>query len=172
MDAGRGCRVVASPEPKRSSKSGFGACSTPVTWSSRRGGGIPVGRRGTIWDGVDAVIDKDYAAAELAHQLSADALVLITGVDAVLLDYGQPSQRRATYLDANAAEQHLADGQFPEGSMGPKVRAATRFVRHGGRVAVITTAALVERTLRSQDRADQSVGTRIVPADDRAGAIA
>jgi carbamate kinase len=56
--------------------------------------------------------------------------------------------------------------------MGPKVRAATRFVRHGGRLAVITTAALVERTLRSADPADQSVGTRIVPTDDRAGAIA
>ena len=60
------------------------------------GGGIPVGRRGDVWDGVDAVIDKDYAAAELAHQLHAEALVLVTGVDAVLLDFGKPTQRRLT----------------------------------------------------------------------------
>ena len=60
------------------------------------GGGIPVGRRGDVWDGVDAVIDKDYAAAELAHQLQADALVLITGVDAVQLDFGKQTQRRLT----------------------------------------------------------------------------
>jgi carbamate kinase len=99
-------------------------------------------------------------------------LVLITGVEAVLLDYGRPTQRRVTYLDAAAAERHLADGQFPEGSMGPKMRAATRFVRHGGRISVITTAPLVERTLHSLDPADQSVGTRIVPVGDRAGAAA
>ena len=60
------------------------------------GGGIPVGRRGDVWDGVDAVIDKDYAAAELAHQLQAEALVLITGVDAVQLDFGKATQRRLT----------------------------------------------------------------------------
>ena len=132
------------------------------------GGGIPVGRRGTVWDGVDAVIDKDYAAAELARQLSADALVLITGVEAVLLDYGQPSERRVTYLDAAEAERHLADGQFPEGSMGPKVRAATRFVRHGGGLAVITTAPLVERTL-AQRRSCRSVGGYPDCADGRPG---
>ena len=86
------------------------------------GGGIPVGRRGDVWDGVDAVIDKDYAAAELANQLRAEALVLITGVDAVQLDFGKQTQRRLTSLDSAEAERHLAAGQFPAGSMGPKVR--------------------------------------------------
>ena len=84
------------------------------------GGGIPVGRRGDVWDGVDAVIDKDYAAAELAHQLQAEALVLVTGVDAVLLDFGKPTQRRLTRVAVAEAERYLAAGQFPAGSMGPR----------------------------------------------------
>ena len=98
-DAGRGYRrVVASPEPKGFVEIDAIRCLLDAghVVVTGGGGGIPVGRRGTVWDGVDAVIDKDYAAAELAHQLSADALVLITGVDAVLLDFGQPTQRRVT----------------------------------------------------------------------------
>jgi carbamate kinase len=134
------------------------------------GGGIPVARQGDRWDGVDAVIDKDYAAAELALQLDADALVLITGVESVMLDFGKDSQRRLSRIDVAEAERHLADGQFPEGSMGPKVGAATRFLRAGGPLVVITTAAMAAATLRSQDEGDTSVGTRIVPVVDRDGA--
>jgi carbamate kinase len=166
--------VVASPEPKGFVEIEAIRCLLDAghVVVAGGGGGIPVGRRGGTWDGVDAVIDKDYAAAELAHQLNAEALVLITGVDAVLLDFGKQTQRRLTRVDAGEAERLLASGQFPEGSMGPKVRAATRFVRHGGQVAVITTAALAAATLRNADPADESVGTRIVPADDRQGAVA
>ena len=127
------------------------------------GGGIPVVPRDGAWEGVEAVIDKDYAAAALAQALHADALVLVTAVDAVMLDFGKPTQRRLPLLDAGQAERHLADGQFPEGSMGPKVRAATRFLRGGGRVAVITTPRLAAATLGSTDGDDASVGTRIVP---------
>lgn len=127
------------------------------------GGGIPVGRRDGVWDGVDAVIDKDYAAAELAGQLGADALVLVTGVESVMLDYGRPTERRLGVVDVTEVERHLADGQFPEGSMGPKMRAADRFVRAGGRLAVVTSAGQVAATLR--DGADRpGLGTRIVPA--------
>lgn len=172
-DSGRGHRrVVASPRPK-----GFveidairrllDAGHVVVTGG---GGGIPVGRRGEIWDGVDAVIDKDYAAAELASQLGADALVLITAVAAVQLDFGKPTQRRLGCIDATEAERHLTDGQFPEGSMGPKVRAAAQFVRRGGRVSVITTAGRVLATLNSQDQADESLGTRIVAVRTARGA--
>jgi carbamate kinase len=164
-DAGRGFRrVVASPEPK-----GFveiGAIRTLLDAGhvvvTGGGGGIPVGRRGGVWDGVDAVIDKDYAAAELASQLHAEALVLITGVDAVQLDFGKDTQRPLTWADAAEAERHLESGQFPPGSMGPKVRAAISFVRRGGRLAVITTARLVVSTLESTDPADSSLGTRIM----------
>jgi len=164
-DAGRGYRrVVASPEPKGFVEIDAIRCLLDAgqVVVAGGGGGIPVGRHGDDWDGVDAVIDKDYAAAELANQLNAEALVLVTGVEAVLLDFGRPTQRRVTRLTATEAERHLADGQFPEGSMGPKVRAATRFVDRGGRLSVITTAELAAATLDSTDPDDESVGTRIV----------
>lgn len=175
-DAGRGYRrVVASPRPKGfveidAIRSLLDAGQVVVTGG---GGGIPVGRRGTVWDGVDAVIDKDFAAAELAHQLGAEALVLITGVDAVQLDFGQPTQRRLTWVDSDEAGRHLRAGQFPAGSMGPKVAAAIGFVeRGGGRSAVITTPELVVDTVGNTDPTNPSVGTRIIPADSRLGALA
>lgn len=174
-DSGRGFRrVVASPEPKGFVEIGaiaslLDAGHVVITGG---GGGIPVGRRGDVWDGVDAVIDKDYAAAELARQLQAEALVLITGVDAVALDYGKRTQRPLTWLDSAEAERLLSAGQFPAGSMGPKVRAGVRFVRHGGRIAVITTPQLVVDTLSSTDPTDETVGTRIVHVDSWQGAHA
>jgi carbamate kinase len=121
---------------------------------------------------VDAVIDKDHAAAGLDDQLDADALVLITGVDAVQLDFGKKTQRRVTWMEAAEAQRHLADGQFPAGSMGPKVAAALDFVRGGGgRTSVITTPELVVQTLASTDPADDAVGTRIIHAESRQGAL-
>ena len=93
-------------------------------------------------------------------------------MDAVQLDFGKETQRRLTWLDSAEAERHLTAGQFPAGSMGPKVRAAVRFVRHGGgRVAVITTPPLVVDTLGSTDPADESVGTRITHVDSRQRAL-
>lgn len=171
QDAGRGWRrVVASPKPRGFVELEAVRCLLEAGYVvvAGGGGGIPVGRRGDRWEGVDAVIDKDYAAAELAHQLGAEALVLITGVDAVMLDFGKDAQRRLTQVDVEEAERHLADGQFAEGSMGPKVRAAARFLRAGGKVAVVTTASLAAATLRSTLGDDATAGTRIVstPAHD------
>lgn len=174
-DAGRGFRrVVASPEPKGfveidAIRSLLDSGHVVVTGG---GGGIPVGRRGDVWDGVDAVIDKDHAAAELASTLRAEALVLITGVDAVQLDFGKDTQRRLTWADAAEAERHLEAGQFPPGSMGPKVRAAISFTRRGGQVAVITTPELVVDTLSSKDPTDTSLGTRITSVASPHGALA
>ena len=99
-DAGRGFRrVVASPEPKGFVEIGAIRCLLDAghVVVTGGGGGIPVGRTDEGWDGVDAVIDKDSAAAELAPQLQAEALVLITGVDAVQLDFGRPTQRPLTW---------------------------------------------------------------------------
>ena len=170
-DSGRGFRrVVASPEPK-----GFVEIEAirslleagPARRHRRRrrhSGGTPAEE---LWDGVDAVVDKDYGAAELAHQLRAEALLMITGVDAVQLDFGQATQSRLTWMSAADAQRHLADGQFPPGSMGPKVRAALQFVCGGGRTAVITSPQLVAATLGSDDPDDETVGTRIVPDEPR-----
>jgi carbamate kinase len=176
-DAGRGWRrVVPSPEPVRILESGAirALLDAGVVVIAAGGGGIPVvpapdgGHRG-----VDAVIDKDYAAERLATSLGAEALVLVTSVEAVLLDYGTPKQRPMLEMSVDDAEAHLAEGQFPEGSMGPKVRAGTRFLRNGGEVAVITTPALVYASLEGTvSELEGRPGTRIVrvrPVTDPSG---
>lgn len=165
LDVGRGCRrVVASPRPRVLLEIGAVQCLLDAghVVVADGGGGIPVVPRQGGWDGADGVVDKDYAAAQLAGQLDAEALVLVTGVEAVSVDFGSAHQRRLGRIDVAEAERHLGDGQFAEGSMRPKVAAATDFLRQGGRVAVITNALLAAATLRD-DRASHEVplGTRI-----------
>lgn len=166
-DAGRGWRrVVPSPEPVRILESGAirTLLDAGVVVIAAGGGGIPVvPAPGGGHEGVDAVIDKDYAAERLATSLGAEALVLVTSVEAVLLDYGTPQQRAVLEISADDAEAHLADGQFPEGSMGPKVRSGIRFLRNGGEVSVITTPALVYASLEGTvSELEGRPGTRIV----------
>ncbi len=172
-DVGRGHRrVVASPRPlelleieavRRLLDAGHVVIAAG-------GGGIPVARRGDRWEGVDAVIDKDFAAAELAVRLDAEALLLVTAVDAVMVDFGSASQRRLGRIDVEEVERHLAAGQFPEGSMGPKVSAAAGFVRAGGKVSVVTTADLAAATLRGLEDVTTPLGTRIVARRQGEGA--
>ena len=88
------------------------------------------------------------------------------------LDFGRETQRPLTWANAVEAQRHLEAGQFPPGSMGPKVRAAISFVRRGGRLAVITSPQLVVDTLASDDPADQSLGTRITSVTSRNAALA
>ena len=134
-------RVVPSPEPRRI----FGL--EPVEWLLERGcvvscaggGGIPVMYTdepvpaGRQLVGVEAVIDKDLASALLARDLRADALLIITDVDAVYADWGTPEQRAIRRASPSA----LAGTEFAAGSMGPKVQAACSFVEQTGGVAVI-----------------------------------
>lgn len=168
LDAGRGYRrVVASPRPTciveiGAIRSLLDAGHLVITAG---GGGIPVvsGDGGTLTC-VEAVIDKDYAAAELARAVGAQALVLVTAVDAVQLDFGTPRQRPLAELDITTAERYLAEGQFPEGSMKPKIAAATGFIRDGGELAVITSAAHVAQALRRTGPDDAPAGTRVVAA--------
>jgi carbamate kinase len=172
-DSGRGYRrVVPSPEP-------IGIVETSAIRTlldagqvvvAAGGGGVPIVRTANGYAGVDAVIDKDYAAQQLATSLAAEALVLVTGVEAVLLDYGTPQQRPIEEMGCPEAEQYLAAGQFPEGSMGPKVRAAVRFLRYGGEVAVITSPELVYASLEGTvSELEGTAGTRIVRVRPSAG---
>ncbi len=144
-DAGRGYRrVVASPRPVAVLE--LAAITTLLGAGhvvlAAGGGGVAVSRApGGGLTGVDAVIDKDLAAARLATLLGASQLYLLTGVDCVLLDFGTSRQRPAHRLGVDEARRHLADGQFPAGSMGPKVTAALEFLAAGGTRAVITSAA-------------------------------
>lgn len=164
-DAGRGYRrLVPSPEPGRIVE--LDAIRTLVDSGAiviaAGGGGVPVVEDGPALCGVDAVIDKDLAAQRLATSLGADALVLVTDVAQVMLDHGTPHARPIGDLTAEEAQAHADDGQFPEGSMGPKVRSAVRFVRSGGTTSVITDT---ERLVASLEDGVQTgrTGTRILP---------
>lgn len=161
-DAGRGYRrVVPSPRPIEVVE--MSAVRTLVTAGhvvvAAGGGGVPVsiGADGSL-AGVDGVIDKDRAAAAVAVALGARELFLLTGVDAVLLDFGTPTQRPVHRLTLAQAREHLLAGQFPAGSMGPKVEAALAFLTAGGERAVITSAPRLAEV--AAGRSD--VGTSIV----------
>jgi carbamate kinase len=120
------------------------------------GGGIPVIRRGGRLVGVEAVVDKDLAAACLAKGMHESLLVILTDVDRAYLDYGKKEQRGLGTITADEAEAYLRQGHFPAGSMGPKIEAAVDFVRHGGERAIITRPQLLDTALESK------AGTQIV----------
>jgi carbamate kinase len=160
-DSGRGYRrVVASPEP--ASVVEIDAVRALVRAGhiviAGGGGGIPVAGAAPGSATVDAVIDKDRAAGLIARLLGAQALLLVTAVDRVMLDYGKPTQSELGTLTAPEAARYLGEGQFPPGSMGPKIEAALRFLAEGGDLAVITSPGLLAATLNG---AGPGSGTRI-----------
>lgn len=134
-------RVVPSPEPIEIVEEG--AIRTLVDSGAivitLGGGGIPVIRRGHELEGVEAVVDKDLASSLLAIRLGVDVLLISTDVDAIWLDFASPHARRLTDVTADELHGHAAAGQFPSGTMGPKVEAALRFVAAGGREAIVTS---------------------------------
>jgi carbamate kinase len=159
-DAGRGWRkVVPSPRPLEivQIEAIRRAVEAGQIVIAGGGGGIPVyrTRQGDL-KGVEAVIDKDYTAGLLATHLQADLFVILTGVDRVSIRFGTPDQEPLRRMDIEEARAHLAGGEFPEGSMGPKVRAAVEFVAATGREVLITSAPRLPVALRGR------VGTRIV----------
>lgn len=160
-DAGRGWRhVVPSPKPLRILNVGTIArmLETAAVVMAAGGGGIPVTRgRDGQWRGIEAVIDKDYASALLAAELKADLFVILTGVAKVAIDFGKPAQRDVARMTVEEAEKHLAAGQFPAGSMGPKIESAIQFVRASGQQVLITDVEVLREALDGKD------GTLIVP---------
>lgn len=142
-DSGRGWRrVVPSPTPveivERVGIRALLAAGCIVIASG--GGGVPVvrGRDGNL-EGIAAVIDKDLAGRRLASDVGADVFMMLTEVPGVALDFGKPTQRYLPALTAADARRYLAEGQFPPGSMGPKMEAACQFVEGGGERAVIVS---------------------------------
>ena len=101
------------------------------------GGGVPVVRRGTGYQGVEAVVDKDLASAVLGKGIGADLLVIITDVPKVALRFGTTERVDLDRLTVAEARHHLEAGEFPPGSMGPKIEAALQFLEGGGRRVVI-----------------------------------
>src|SRR5207249_1100078 len=153
--AGRGWRhVVPSPRPLRILNIATIAymLKGAAVVIAAGGGGIPVVRgRDGQWRGVEAVIDKDYASSLLAVELRADLYVVLTGVPKVALDFGKPTERFVDRLSANEAQRHLAEGQFPAGSMGPKIEAAIQFVRTSGKSVLITDVEHLREALEGRE---------------------
>jgi carbamate kinase len=159
-DADRGWRrVVPSPDPMEVIEAPAirALIESNAIVVAGGGGGVPVvrGASGEL-RGVEAVIDKDLAAERLASLVGADTLMLLTGVSRIALDYGTPQQRDLDVVTLEDALRYLEDGQFPPGSMGPKVKAAARFLRSGGREAIVTSPEALAEALLGRD------GTRIV----------
>jgi len=160
-DSGRGYRrVVPSPRPLR-------IVETPAISALLRlgytviaagGGGVPVVEQspGRL-RGVEAVIDKDLASALLATALGAELLVLCTQIEKVALNFGRPDLRFLDHLTLAEAERYLAQGQFPAGSMGPKIQAAIEFLRAGGKEVLITATDRLAEALAGR------TGTRVRP---------
>jgi carbamate kinase len=167
-DAGRGWRrMIASPRPLDVVEHEQIALlsSHGVVVIAAGGGGIPVVRRGGRLAGVEAVIDKDRCATELGIQVGADLLILTTGVPRVSFDFGTRWQRDMARLTVSDAVRHLRDGDFPVGSMGPKIESAIRFASTAGR-AVITDPDHLAGVL------DGDQGTWIVPDEEGPSRVA
>lgn len=132
-------RVVVSPQPitiveKREIQKLIASDFVVICCG---GGGIPVVREDRRFAGVDAVIDKDLASAQLAHEVGVDIFVIATDVHGVALNYGTPREKLLSEITLNQAKQHLADHQFAEGSMAPKVTACINALEGGAEKAAI-----------------------------------
>jgi carbamate kinase len=151
-------RVVASPHPRSIIEADQirALAATDAVVIAAGGGGIPVVRDESGWRSVDAVIDKDRASALLAAKVGLDTLVLVTGVDQVYVHFGTDRQRALNRISASEARRYLEEGEFPAGSMGPKVESALQFLGAGGRQAVITSLGKLPEALAG------TAGTRIV----------
>ncbi len=137
MDAGRGYRrVVASPQPLKvlERKAILPLLQFGVVVVAGGGGGIPIKNDGT---GLEAVIDKDRCASLIAKEVDAELLLIVTAVPAVCKNYGKKNEQVLRRLTVKEARAMMAAGEFPEGSMKPKIEAAIDFIKQGGHRAII-----------------------------------
>jgi carbamate kinase len=109
-------------------------------------------------EGVEAVIDKDFASSLIAREAGADLFVILTGVDRVYKNYGKPNEEPLKTIGVSEARKMLKDGQFPSGSMGPKIEAAIEYIAGGGKEVIITSAEKLRAALLGRS------GTKIIEA--------
>ena len=153
-------RVVASPEPSEivEAEAIRSLVATGITVIAGGGGGIPVVQRADgALSGVAAVVDKDLASALLAADLGAAGLVILTDVPRVAIGFGTPNEKPLSRMTLAEARGHMAAGEFPAGSMGPKVEAVCRFVEASGGTGVITSIETCEDAVYGR------AGTLVVP---------
>ncbi len=154
-DAGRGWRrVVASPMPRKileleSVKLLINAGVTVITVG---GGGIPVVDQGNgEYEGIAAVIDKDFASSLLAQEIGAELFLIATAVEKVAINFGKPDQKWLDRMTLEEAKQYLAEGlHFAKGSMAPKIQAIVWFLENGGKQALITNPENIGRALKGE----------------------
>jgi len=122
------------------------------------GGGMPVVKK-EDWglDGVEAVVDKDLASERLAEEINADLLMILTNVEYVYLNYGTKEQRPLKTLTLTELQTYYDQGHFPLGSMGPKIQAALRFLRQGGKKVIISDVK------KGWEALQETTGTHIIP---------
>ena len=159
-DAGRGYRrVVPSPKPTRivEAEAIKPLISSSVLVTVSGGGGIPVIETKDGYEGVEAVIDKDFSAAKVAELVEADNLLILTAVDNVFVNFNKPNQKKLETVTMAEMKAYIEEGQFAAGSMLPKVEAAMEFVARTGRPATITSLENLEDFLNNDS------GTKIIP---------
>lgn len=159
-DSGRGYRrVVASPKPlKVIEGAGINALlEAGFLVVTVGGGGIPVIEKDGQLQGIEAVIDKDFASALVAKEAHADGLIILTGVSKVAVHYGKPDMKNLDTMTVAECKAYMEAGEFPAGSMGPKVEAAMEFVEATGKEAIITSFECMREALAGGN------GTRILP---------
>ena len=158
-DAGRGYRrVIASPKPQNivELETIQKMVSNGDIVITCGGGGIPVIKKQKQYQGIDAVIDKDFASSLLADLLDADLFLILTAVPHACLDFNTPSEKALFNVEVKQMKQYLAEGHFKEGSMKPKVEACIAFVeKKSGRLAMITSIEEAKNALTKE------VGTKI-----------
>lgn len=159
-DAGRGWRrVVPSPLPKRIVQANAiqSLVADGFVVVAVGGGGIPVveDEEGNL-QGVEAVIDKDFASSLLASELNADLFLVSTAVEKVALNFNRPDQQWLDHVTLEDARRYMEEGHFAKGSMGPKVAAVLEYLEAGGKQAVVTNPENIERALAGE------TGTRFV----------
>ncbi len=138
----RGWRMLApSPDPKKIVEGGVikKLLDEGIVVIASGGGGMPViQKKGWGLDGLEAVVDKDLAAERLAEAVDAELLMILTDVEQVYLDYGTKKQQPLTAVSLAEIKNYYDCGEFPQGSMGPKILAAIRFLEYGGKKVIIS----------------------------------
>ncbi|MBN1272067.1 MAG: carbamate kinase [Candidatus Aminicenantes bacterium] len=150
-DAGRGYRkVVPSPKPIDivPKKIIHDLVHSEKIVICAGGGGIPIIINGRgLFQGVEAVIDKDYASSLIASEVKADLFIILTNVERVYLNYGTEQEEALNTMTVKEAEKYYKQGHFPSGSMGPKILAAIDYVKNGGKEVLITSASYLKAAL-------------------------
>ncbi len=150
-------RVVPSPKPIRivEAKGILELLEKGFIVIATGGGGIPVIEKNNSLKGISAVIDKDLASSKLASNIKADLFVILTNIDGVYINFNKENKKKLEKIKLKDIEKYYKEGQFPEGSMGPKIEAAINFLKNGGEEVIITSIENLDKSI------DDGKGTHI-----------